>query len=296
MEIMGIKTLNEIKRLGKFAIGEINVKEITLLKKNARFMKKELFDRLVENVKKDGELSSLPFCYYDREKDTMTVLSGNHRVRSLLANGMDSVVIMYNTVSMTEDEKTSLQLAHNAISGEDDTQILKELYESIQGLELKVLSGLDDSFFTDMENKTASLIESLEIPTVEVMLFFTDEVVDKFSEILSNDKVSEYVFMGKKENYRKYLELAEVIKKNYNILNGALIFEVLCDIYQRYVDTENNGFDGSISIEGHCVFQVGGTKSLVSEKSATKLRRYIKDAGGIDEFIDVAGSLFGTDK
>jgi hypothetical protein len=170
------------------------------------------------------------------------------------------------------------------------------LYESIQDLELKVLSGLDDSFFTDMENKTASLIESLEIPTVEVMLFFTDEVVDKFSEILSNDKVSEYVFMGKKENYRKYLELAEVIKKNYNILNGALIFEVLCDIYQRYVDTENNGFDGSIPIEGHCVFQVGGTKSLVSEKSATKLRRYIKDAGGIDEFIDVAGSLFGTDK
>ena len=280
MEIMGIKTLNEIKRLGKFAIGEINVKEITLLKKNARFMKKELFDRLVENVKKDGELSSLPFCYYDREKDTMTVLSGNHRVRSLLANGMESVVIMYNIVSMTEDEKTSLQLSHNAISGEDDTQILRELYESIQDLELKVLSGLDDSFFTDMENKTASLIESLEIPTVEVMLFFTDEVVDKFSEILSNDKVSEFLKFN----------------KNYLILNGALIFEVLCDIYQRYVDTENNGFDGSIPIEGHCVFQVGGTKSLVSEKSATKLRRYIKDAGGIDEFIDVAGSLFGTDK
>lgn len=41
---------------------EIDPKEIVLLEENARYMTHEEFNRLVDNVRRDGQLSSAPFC------------------------------------------------------------------------------------------------------------------------------------------------------------------------------------------------------------------------------------------
>ena len=40
---------------------EINPREIILLEENARYMTHEEFNRLVDNVRRDGQLSSAPF-------------------------------------------------------------------------------------------------------------------------------------------------------------------------------------------------------------------------------------------
>ena len=67
--------------------------ELGLLEKNARYMKAEQFQNLVENVKKDGNLSSLPLCY--REKDgKLRVLSGNHRVMAARQAGVEQVLVL----------------------------------------------------------------------------------------------------------------------------------------------------------------------------------------------------------
>jgi hypothetical protein len=56
-------------------------------------MKAEQFQALVENVKKDGNLSSLPLCY--REKDgKLRVLSGNHRVQAGRQAGVEQILVM----------------------------------------------------------------------------------------------------------------------------------------------------------------------------------------------------------
>ena len=282
---MGIKTLKEIKKLGKFAIGEIDVDEIILLKKNARFMRKESFDRLVENVSHDGELSSIPFCYLDQERGMMTVLSGNHRIRSLKASKIKRTVVMYNQFEMSKDEQTKIQLSHNAISGEDDILILKELYDSIEDLREKIATGIDDDMFEDIENNRVSLIESVDIPTVEMVLFFTDNVAERVKEGLKG-RTDSYVFMGDRDNYKRYLELSETIQTNYNLLNGSMILEVLLDIYTRYLKEKKNGFDGSMPVDGYKLFAIGGTKMVIKEANASKLRKIIGKFNNVDEMVE----------
>lgn len=67
-------------RLSKsgFRIGIVPIGEFQHLEKNARYMTNEQFRNLVENIKRDGQLSSVPFCV--KVDGKYRVLSGNHRV------------------------------------------------------------------------------------------------------------------------------------------------------------------------------------------------------------------------
>ena len=65
---------------------KVNPKQIKLLEVNARFMKAEEFRKLIENVKRDGCLTQLPFCCKN-EKGELVVLSGNHRVQAAIEAG-----------------------------------------------------------------------------------------------------------------------------------------------------------------------------------------------------------------
>lgn len=55
-------------RIMETEIIKINPKDIKLLKLNARYMKPEEYQKLVANIKKDGQLTSVPFCYYNEKK------------------------------------------------------------------------------------------------------------------------------------------------------------------------------------------------------------------------------------
>jgi hypothetical protein len=105
-------------------------------------MKAEQFQALVENVKQDGNLSSLPLCY--REKDgNLRGLSGNHRVMAARQAGVEQVLVMVVGDEKDADERLAIQLSHNAIAGQDDLVILKELWEAITDVQAKVYAGLD---------------------------------------------------------------------------------------------------------------------------------------------------------
>ena len=48
--------------MGKFKIAEVQLSDIKLVKKNAHFMQQDTFNALVNNIRRDGQLSSVPFC------------------------------------------------------------------------------------------------------------------------------------------------------------------------------------------------------------------------------------------
>ena len=126
-----LSLLNEkLAGLFPYRLEMVTPGELKLLEKNARYMKAEQFQSLVENIKKDGNLSSLPLCY--REKDgKLRVLSGNHRVQAGRQAGVEQILVMVVGDEKDSDARLAIQLSHNAIAGQDDLVILKELWESI---------------------------------------------------------------------------------------------------------------------------------------------------------------------
>ena len=97
-----------------FYIIDINPSEIKFIEKNARFMSQNEFNALVSNIKRDGQLSSVPFLI--KENEIYTVISGNHRIKASIEAGLTSIKAMVGE-NLSNDEIRAIQLSHNSITG-----------------------------------------------------------------------------------------------------------------------------------------------------------------------------------
>jgi len=64
---------------------------LTLLDVNARFLPHEQFRQLVENIRRDGCLTSTPLVWNDTASGRLVVLSGNHRTLAAIEAGLVSI-------------------------------------------------------------------------------------------------------------------------------------------------------------------------------------------------------------
>ena len=103
---------------------------------NARIMKNEMQKQLTDNIKKRGQLESLPFCALTQNDTRIEIISGHHRIRSGKDAGLKDFFVILDISGLNRSKITAKQIAHNAISGFDDQSTLKEL--------AKMLDDVDD--------------------------------------------------------------------------------------------------------------------------------------------------------
>ncbi len=130
--------------------------DLVLLDVNARFMTYEQFKRLCDNVRRDGCLTSTPLVWNDNGR--RVVLSGNHRVKAAREVGLQSIGWLEIDQPLPRQRQVALQLSHNAIEGQDDPAVLKDLFNELEDLSEREYAGLDD--------KTLELLESVDVGTL----------------------------------------------------------------------------------------------------------------------------------
>ena len=206
--------------------------ELKLLEKNARYMKAEQFQNLVENVKKDGNLSSLPLCY--REKDgKLRVLSGNHRVMAARKAEVESVLVMVLGDEKDADEQMAIQLSHNAIAGQDDLVILKELWESIKDVQARVYAGLDSDTLKALQGIQFAAISEQRLRYKLTNFLFLPEELEDLDNLLKETAVAfagDEVYLAHLPTFDPFFELVTRIKKRCQIKNSAAAFLKLMEL------------------------------------------------------------------
>ncbi len=199
---------------------------------NARFMTADQMRRLSGNLKKDNAMTSAVLVYPDTASGKLVVLSGNHRVEAAILAGQQVIPVMVIQSWLTEERKLAIQLSHNAITGQDDPNILGKLYESLT-LEYKAYSGLTDDSFNILEKLD---IDSLAIGTPqyeEILLLFLPadkDVFMKYIERLGTPKDKRTYLFGDYEDYSRIFEAIVAIKQFKNIFNTAVAFRALADL------------------------------------------------------------------
>ncbi|WP_437187807.1 ParB/Srx family N-terminal domain-containing protein [Planctomicrobium sp. SH668] len=222
---------------GKACFRLVNPRRLRLLTKNARFMKKETFSQLTKNVTKDEMLSSIPLVhpvkdgldYRNCPEEELEVISGNHRVKAAKEAGFESIVVL-SIPHQRNEAKVAKQLSHNAISGTDDDQLLRELYEELSSIEAQLYSGLDSEDVQQLKDIEFSGFGAEPVRTEKIVLWFLPEEVaelDKIlleaSEIASADKV----YLVAESNYKEIFNAITKTKTIKNIANTAVAFMVL---------------------------------------------------------------------
>lgn len=240
--------MSELIVYGPFTIEVVAVDSLDLLEKNARFMRNETFRRLVENVKQDGQLSQIPFCVR-RPGDRFLVLSGNHRVKAAKAADLTAIPVVYYTDKvLTPDEELAIQLSHNAIAGEDDPVILKELWDGLESVTLKQYSGLDDKILGALLKAPMPALSDVRLDFRTTTFLFLPEEVERVKAVFAEAKdlvKGEAVLLARLSEYDQLLDAIAATNSAYGIANGATGLLVLLEIFARHqTDLVDGWFDG----------------------------------------------------
>jgi hypothetical protein len=267
--------------------------EIDFLEKNARYMTKEQFASLTNNVKKDGGLTSIPLCY-KQENGRLLVLSGNHRIKAAIEAGSREFLVLLIDKPMSKQQLVAIQLSHNAIEGQDDEQILKELWQQIDELEASIYTGFSSELIAKLNSTDFITISEQRVLFKEINFLFLPEEIEDLKSIcegiLESAKGKE-IFAGRITEYADILEGIIAMKQNQKVINTTLAFFAMARIVREYLEGKVENLQEAMEegVAETVVFILGGTRKRIKKETAKLLRKAIKE--NMDSGLDLDESL-----
>jgi ParB-like chromosome segregation protein Spo0J len=232
----GLERVNEKLAASSLRIALVPISQCDLLEKNARFMRVEQYKRLVENIRRDGCLTSVPFAI--RHGDRYTILSGNHRVKAAKDAGLTEIMVLYSDRELSHQQQVAIQLSHNAIAGQDDLAILRELYDEINDVALKEYSGLDDVLLGKLNPPDLDPLSEKGLEYRFVSIAFLPEEVERAEKLFA--KIMEQAdgdrtWINRRADYDRMLDALTAAKAAAGVKNTATAFGLLLDLAEKHL-------------------------------------------------------------
>lgn len=223
---------------------DLDPRSLTLLKKNAHFMKERDFNQLVKNLKRDKVLLGSVVTHVKDGKEL--VLSGNHRVQASIAAGLDAISVIRIVSPIDDARAIAIQISQNAIVGDDDPNILRELYEMLDVLEQQY-SGLTDDDLGILDDPDFDKLRLGPPKYEEILLAFLPEDAEEFerelTRILEKVKASK-TYKLKFEEYQRFFEVMLKTKDVKGITNDAVsvvaMVELAAERLEQLDETEDS--------------------------------------------------------
>ncbi len=229
----------------KWRQATIDIGLVDEAEKNANRMSDETFNRLVENIRRSGGLSSAIACY--RRGGRYVIISGHHRYRACVKLRHKEIPVIYaDEKDLTKDEIIALQLSHNSLHGEDDKGILRRLFEEIQSVDFKEFAHIDAAELANVDFDGVSFSAESEHFTVSFVLFRNDyEALQELLGIVKEEASrNDLVVLADGENTEEpYLSLARDIEKSLNIRSSNITLAKIIQLAKERLEqikTERN--------------------------------------------------------
>lgn len=220
-----------------FLLGIASPRELKPAPKNARFMKQETFAQMSANIAQDGNLASLPFCWYDG--NAYWILSGHHRVDAARAAGVEQILFLYTDRQLSQAERVAIQLSHNALVGADNLATLKELYDVLDSIEAQQYAGLDDITIGKLEEVVPAAFQDAAVQFEEIVLLFLPEEIERLDALVEKLRAysSHKVYAARLADWTRFWDMLLRFKQTQEIVNTATAINVMLDIVdERIVD------------------------------------------------------------
>ncbi|MEV4705439.1 ParB N-terminal domain-containing protein [Actinoplanes sp. NPDC049316] len=225
-------------------IETVDPKSLTLLEVNARFMRKETFDRLVANVRRDGGLTSVPLVWDDTAGGRRVVLSGNHRVMAAIEAGVEAIDIMVVDQPLSRARQVALQLSHNAIEGEDDPATLKHLYDELDDVDWRAYSGLDDKQLGLLADLDLEGLSEANLDFASVQLVFLPQELDAARAAFDEARgltQADARWLAAYGDYEATLDALATAHGAHNVGNVATALGIILAVFERHLGELRDG-------------------------------------------------------
>jgi len=218
--------------------------QFKFLKNNPHYMPREMFNRLVENIRRDGKLTSVPLCV--KEGNEYVVLSGNHRVRAGIKAGLEKIVVLNYKKHLTDSQKKAIAISHNSINGFDDPMLLKKMYDEIDDVIEKEYAGIDLQHVKEMFEKVSvrSPWKSVSVNMQDIHILFIEDDKEIMEELIKEAEIKlgeEEVYCFPMSEYQSFLERIDHARSSLNIKHTGLALVTLMQLGTKYLEGEVDG-------------------------------------------------------
>jgi len=216
---------------------EVDPTKLVPREKNARYMSSAEITRLVENVRRDGRLTSSVLVCQNAD-GSLELLSGHHRTKAAIMAGVAPIPAIVITDPLDEQQKVAIQLAHNAIAGQDDPSILADLYSALD-LNWKKYSGLTDDDVKKFGSLSLDGVGSLGVKYEELNLIFLPadlEVVDEALKRFEKSGCAKRVMVARFEDFDAFFDAVVRTKRLTRVLNNASSIAIMTQLACERLD------------------------------------------------------------
>lgn len=224
---------------GGLELWKVAIDDLREQDENARVMPQAMFDRLQKTVERDERLESLPLCAVTERG--IEIVSGHHRIRAARAAGLSEAHILVDVTGLTEDQIRAKQLAHNAISGEDNEQVLARIYGKIRDVDARLESFIDPKVVEAAIEKARSVSVDLLLDYRVVVITFLPTEYDRFCAAaqkvqrhMSKDVVE--AWLASIDGIEKFRDAALRAGKKYDVRAMGSILDLMADIVSQHLD------------------------------------------------------------
>src|SRR5213080_265249 len=198
---------------------------------NARSMPKAMFERLSQTIGRDKRLESLPLCA--RTEKGLEIISGHHRTRAATAAGLSELFALVDVTGLSRSQIAAKQLAHNAIEGQDNEQLLAEIYRQIEDAESKLEAFVDQKLDVEVPRVKIEGLD-VEIDFKTVLLIFLPRVKERLDRALeylrSSGQKLDGMYIAADSDYAPLERAVRKINEEYDVRVVADIIGKLADL------------------------------------------------------------------
>lgn len=240
------------------AIYKVHLDAIREQDVNARIMRGDKFQQLVENIKAEKRLESLPFCVMRKNgagNMEFELVSGHHRTRAARVAAQEKkellfIYVLVDERELSRDKIVSKQLSHNSLQGDDDPQILKELYQSIQDMDARIQSGiLDQELEFDLKQVNIDDVKfdlSFEI----LNILFLPKQYKEWQEVVDQLDSDAHIGIADMKDWNDFAATVREVSKREDVRNMAAIFVKMIEIVKLYYAARDEAARKQANAEG----------------------------------------------
>lgn len=226
-------------------IAKVQIDKVKEQDINARIMKNEMQDQLTANIKKRGQLESLPFLVLKDGK--LEIVSGHHRIKSARAAELKEIIAIIDVSGLSRSQIAAKQLAHNAISGFDDDSTLREIVKMITDVDDMIESFVGKDIMEEpLEQYDKMMSPAIEFDFKNVVFSFLPHQVKDMDALIKNLETTapEIIGVASYEQCKAFVETLSKYQKFTDIRNvGAAIHSMIQNANEKMNDAGFNEED-----------------------------------------------------
>jgi hypothetical protein len=190
----------------RLSLAYVNYNDLREQDLNANSMTGDMFNQLVQNIKNNKNLESLPLCATRPGSDQLEIVSGHHRIKAARSAGIEyGLVLLYK--DLTNDEIRAKQLSHNSIAGSSDPQIIAQIFAEITDMANKLEAYIDPAIVGDIPDPvsvSAIDIDPMDGSKVATFVFLSTQA-DIFEKLAKKIPAnSDMIYLGHKDAFEKF--------------------------------------------------------------------------------------------